>query len=119
VVYFGSGGMLSRKVLAFRWENLMPLGHTGKVVYGGGIVTANYRCIRNHTSPVNEYVEEYVNIAEMFRKTYGFLPEYDDYVISFGANSQYTKSHTIADFDFIELIKAIPEDLAENTEVIK
>ena len=109
-LYFGSGGIFSRKVLGFRWENLTPVGEAGKAVYAGGIVTAHHWCVRNKETPVDEFVEEYVNIAELFQKTYGFIPEPDDYVISFGGNSQYTGSCTTAEFDFIELIEAMPPE---------
>ena len=51
-----------------------------------------------------------MNVAEIFEKTYGFLPGPEEYVITFGGNSQYTGSHTFADFDFVELRKAdLPE----------
>lgn len=106
VLYMGSGGLLNRKVIAFRWETDTPVGHKGKVVYAKGIVTVNYICLRNRTSPVNEWVEESVNVAEIFEKTYGFLPGPEEYILSFGGNSQYTKAHTFADFDFVELKKA-------------
>lgn len=103
VLYIGSGGLLNRKAVAFRWETEMPVGHTGNVVYAGGIVSVKYHCLRNRTTPVNEWVEETVNVAELFKKAYGFLPGPEEYVLSFGANSQYTKAHTFAEFDFVEL----------------
>lgn len=110
VLYIGSGGVLNRKVLAFRWETEMPVGHCGRVAYAGGIVTVHYFCLRNRSTPVNEWVNEAVNVAEIFEKTYGFLPGPEEYVITFGGNSQYTGSHTFADFDFVELRKAdLPE----------
>ncbi len=110
VLYMGSGGLAMRKVVAFRWETETPLDYVGRVVYAGGIVTVQYRCLRNRTSPLNEWVEESVNVAEFFEKTYGYLPGPEEYVLSFGANSQYTKSHTFAEFDFVELRKAEPSD---------
>ena len=105
-LYIGSGGVLNRKVLAFRWETMTPKGHRGSIKYAGGIVTVEHFCMRNRSSPVNEWVEESVNVEELFRKIYGFVPGPEEYVVSFGANSQYTKSHTFAEFDYIELIKA-------------
>ena len=107
-LYIGSGSVLNRKVLAFRWETVTPKGHRGMVKYAGGIVTVEHFCLRNQSSPVNEWVEEKVNVAELFQKVYGFVPGQEEYVVSFGANSQYTKSHTFAEFDYIELVKAEP-----------
>ncbi|MBO5689835.1 MAG: DUF3047 domain-containing protein [Lentisphaeria bacterium] len=105
VLYIGSGGIFNRKVVAFRWETETPIGYCGKTDYAGGIVSVHFHCLRNRTSPVNEWVEESVNVAEIFQKTYGFLPGPEEYVITFGGNSQYTHSHTFADFDFVELGK--------------
>lgn len=105
-LYIGAGGPLNRKVLAFRWETVTPKGHQGTVKYVGGLVTVEHFCLRNQSSPVNEWVEESVNVAELFQKVYGFVPGPEAYIVSFGANSQYTNSHTFAEFDYIELLKA-------------
>lgn len=106
VLYLGSGGLFNRKVVAFRWETEMPVGYSGKTVYAGGIVHVHYLCLRNKATPVNEWVEESVNVAEIFKEVYGFLPGPEEYVITFGGNSQYTRTRTFADFDFVELKKA-------------
>lgn len=106
VLYIGSGGLMKRQVLAFRWETETPIGYEGRVKYAGGVISVHFHCLRNRTSPLNEWVEESVNVAELFRKAFGFLPGPEEYVITFGGNSQYTKSHTFADFDFVELRKA-------------
>lgn len=105
-LYVGTGGPLNRKALAFRWETVTPKGHQGTVRYLGGIVTVEHFCLRNQSSPINEWVEESVNVVELFQKVYGIVPGPDDYIVSFGANSQYTNSHTFAEFDFVELVKA-------------
>ncbi len=102
-IYFGSGGILSRKTVAYRWETLTPIGAEGKIVYAGGVVTVHYRCIRNQDSPVNQWLEEERNVAEDFRRVYGYLPEPDQYVVSVAGNSQYTKSDALAQIDYIEM----------------
>ena len=102
-IYFGAGGALSRKTIAYRWETLTPIGTEGTARYGGGIVKVKYKCLRNQDSPHDEWIEEERNIAEDFRKTYGYLPEADQYVISVSGNSQYTKSDALAQIDYLEL----------------
>ncbi len=113
-VYFGAGGPLSRKSVAFRWETDMPIGATGTIKYGAGIVSVHFQCVRNKTSPLNEWVEEEVNAVEEFKKHYGYIPAADQYVVSVSGNSQYTKSHTIAEIDYIELV-AKPKPTEEKT----
>ena len=102
-IYFGAGGALSRKTIAYRWETLTPVGTEGTARYGGGIVKVNYQCLRNQDSPRDEWIEEERNVAEDFRKAYGYLPEADQYVISVSGNSQYTKSDALAEIDYLEL----------------
>ena len=102
-IYFGAGGALSRKTIAYRWETLTPVGTEGTARYGGGIVKVKYQCLRNQDSPRDEWIEEERNVAEDFRKAYGYLPEADQYVISVSGNSQYTKSDALAEIDYLEL----------------
>lgn len=104
-VYFGAGGPLSRKSIAFRWETDMPIGHSDWLKYGAGIVTVKYQCIRNRTSPLNEWLVEERDVATEFEKVYGYLPPPKLYVVSVSGNSQYTNSHTIAEIDYLELVE--------------
>ncbi len=102
-VYFGAGGPLSRKSISYRWETEMPPGISGHTKYAGGIVQVHYIGLRNKEHKLNTWYTEERNAAEDFKKVYGYLPENGGYVVSIGANSQYSGSTTVAEVDFIAL----------------
>lgn len=52
------------------------------------------------------------NIAEDFKKAFGFIPK--EFVLSVGANSQNTKSESLAFIDYIEFL---PLDKAKGVKV--
>ncbi len=101
VIYLGAGPAYSRKSISYRWETETPPGTEGKTRYGGGLVQVFYRVLRNKNDAPGEWRTESVNVLEDFKKQYGFVP--DKFVISVGANSQYTRSRTHAQLASIEL----------------
>ena len=104
-IYIGmSGGMVSKKSIAYRWETVTPVEFEGSALYGGGIVEVHYMVMRNQDTPAGEWVTESRNIAEDLKRVYGKIPA--EFAISVCGNSQYTKSDTIAEIDFIEFIPA-------------
>ena len=103
VIYFGDGTTFQQKSIAYRWEVGTPLEHVGKCSYLGGVMTVNYRCIRNDRTPPNEWVVESRDVLEDFRKAYRMNPA-QRFILSIGANSQYTKSDTHAEIDYIEFV---------------
>ncbi len=104
-IYVGmSGGMVSKKSIAYRWETVTPVEFEGSAVYGGGIVEVHYIVMRNQNTPAGEWVTETRNIAEDLKRIYGKIPT--EFAISVCGNSQYTKSNTIAEVDFIEFLPA-------------
>ncbi len=103
-VYFGAGGPLSRKSVAYRWETETPIGTTGRCKFGAGIVSVFSVCHRNKTTPLNEWIVEEVDAVALFEEIYGFVPGPDEYVVTIAGNSQYTNSHTFAEVDYIELV---------------
>ena len=103
-IYVGtSDGMLKKKSIAYRWENLTPQGFEGKTSYAG-ILTVNYITMRDHRTPNGEWVTEERNVAEDFKRVYGKVPS--EFAISIIGNSQYTQSNTVAEVDFIEFLPA-------------
>lgn len=109
-IYFGAGGPLSRKSIAYRWETETPIGASGATNYGAGIVKVQFLCIRNKETPLNTWIIEERNATAEFQDRYGYIPEFDEYVVSIAANSQYTDSHTFAEIDYIELVEAPPDE---------
>jgi len=100
-VYVGFGNLV-RKSVAYRWETETPTGSTGNIVYAGGLVRVAWQCVNNKKSPIGEWVTLERNIAEDLKNAYGEIPK--EFVVSVGGNSQYTKSHTIGEIDYIEFL---------------
>lgn len=104
-IYIGTDdGAVAKKSIAYRWEGLTPVGYEGKAKYGGGILTVNYIVMRNQDSKAGEWITETRNVAEDFKRIYGQIPE--KFAVNVSGNSQYTKSNTVAEIDFIEFIPA-------------
>lgn len=107
-IYIGTDdGAVAKKSIAYRWEGLTPVGYEGKAKYGGGILTVNYIVMRNQDSKAGEWITETRNVAEDFKRIYGQIPE--KFAVNVSGNSQYTKSNTVAEIDFIEFIPAPAE----------
>lgn len=102
VVYFGAIDWLKKKSVGYRWETLIPVGTTGYTSYGAGLVQVHYYVLRDDKTPVGEWVEDYRNVREEFQAAYGYVPQ--EFAVSIGANSQYTRSHSIAEIDYIEFL---------------
>jgi len=96
-------GAFSQTSLAYRWEGLTPKDYVGKTKYAG-ILTVNYIVMRNQESKAGEWITETRNVAEDFKKYCGKIPT--EFAVSINGNSQYTKSNTVAEIDFIEFIPA-------------
>lgn len=103
VVYFGDGTLLCQKSVAFRWEVNTEVGTSHLIKYAGGMMTVKSHCVRNKESPVNEWYVEEINVYKAYMEAYG-QPPANNFIISVGANSQYTKSSTRAQVDYIEFV---------------
>jgi hypothetical protein len=119
-IYIGGPGTFSQKSIAYRWETETPLNTTGKITYGLGALTVNWICIRNKETTLGAWHEETRDIAADYQKYYGHVPE--RFVISVCGNSQYSKSDTIAEVEFLELVPRskieapAPQLLADQTQ---
>ena len=125
-IYINAGSMLKQRSLAYRWETETPVGASGTASYAGGLVTVKWFSLRNQQSGNKaEFFIEERNIAEDFRREFGFVPAKIGLGIS--CNSQYTASRAAAELDWIELCAPATtrsrdpaprsEDLAEGTAV--
>lgn len=103
-IYIGSGGMLSRKSVAYRWETDTPVGAEGDARYGAGIVRIRWFALRNKDGGTNTFVVEERNVAADYRKAFGKVP--DEIALSVSCNSQYTGTKAAAMLDWIEFSAA-------------
>lgn len=105
VLYFGDGTMLKQYLVAYRWEHFSTPGHESLLKYGMGATTVYRFCMRNRKAEVSRWYEEKRNVVEDFKKAFGRLPV-GDCALTIGANSQYSKSNTLVEIDFIEFLPA-------------
>ena len=103
VVYFGDGTLIRQKSVGYRWECNTPIGRSALLKYAAGMMTVKAFCVRNRTTPVGEWITEEHDVVADFRAAYGRDPN-DYFIISVGANSQYSGSDTRAEIDFIEFV---------------
>ena len=103
-IYLGmDDGFLKKKSLAYRWEDLTPKGFEGTVTYAK-ILTVHYITMQDNRAKAGEWITETRNIAEDFKRVYGKIPK--KFAVSVIGNSQYTRSNTVAELDFIEFLPA-------------
>ena len=105
VLYFGDGTMLKQYLVAYRWEHFSVPGNQSLIKYGMGATTVYRFCMRNKNAENYRWYEEKRNVVEDFKKAFGRLPE-GDCALTIGANSQYSKSSTLVEIDFIEFLPA-------------
>lgn len=103
VVYFGDGTLIRQKSVGYRWECNTPIGRSALLKYAAGMMTVKSFCVRNRTTPVGEWITEEHDVVADFKAAYGRDPN-SYFIISVGANSQYSGSNTRAEIDFIEFV---------------
>ena len=111
-IYIGASDWMIKKSISYRWETETPKGLAGEISYGGGAVKVKWFCLRNRESGEDKWIIEERNIAKDFKKAFGFIPK--EFVLSIGANSQNTKSESLAYIDYIEFL---PLEKAKNTKI--
>lgn len=102
VIYVGANDWMVKKSIAYRWETETPKGDSGNISYAGGAVKVKWFCLRNRKSGKGKWIIEERNIAKDFKEAFGFIPK--EFALSIGANSQHTKSESLAYIDFIEFV---------------
>ena len=101
-IYIGTNALLGKRSIAYRWETDTPKDYAGEVKYAGGLMRVKYFVVENKETPAGEWVTEERNVAEDFKAAYGSVPK--KFAISVCGNSQYTKTDTRAEIDYIEFV---------------
>lgn len=101
-IYIGTNALLGKRSIAYRWETDTPKDYAGEVKYAGGLMRVKYFVVENKETPAGEWVTEERNVAEDFKAAYGLVPK--KFAISVCGNSQYTKTDTRAEIDYIEFV---------------
>lgn len=99
-IYAGTGTMLNKKTVSYRWDTDTPKGSEGKCTYGAGTVKVKWYTLRNKDDGENKWFVEERNFAEDFKKAWGYYP--GKVYLSVSCNSQYTGTRAAADLDWIE-----------------
>ena len=103
VLYIGDGTLASSRCVAYRWEKKRRIGEARQEKYAAGRIKAYTVCVANDTVPLNEWrVEEY-DIVRDFIAGFGTPPK-SRFMLCIGGNSQYSRSDTRLEIDFIEFI---------------
>ncbi len=105
-IYVGmNSGIFGKKTLAYRWETETPRHISAKTSYGLGMIKVNWFCLRNKYDKLGTWYTEERNIANDFKKIYGFIPK--KFALSIAANSQYTVSSTKAELQWLEFVPEV------------
>ena len=108
VLYIGDGNSFTQRTVAYRWEGATEIGARVNKIYSAGAVKMGGICMRNKNTPVGKWVTEERNIINDFKSF--FVDDMRNCGIAIGANSQYSKQHSIAEIDYIEFLT--PEEAA-------
>ncbi|HCE45427.1 MAG TPA: hypothetical protein DET40_17955 [Lentisphaeria bacterium] len=100
-IYVGTGSLLSKKSVSYRWDTETPKGSEGNCSYVAGTLKIKWFTLRNKEDALGEWFVEERNVAEDFKNAWGYYP--DEIYISVSSNSQYTASKASADLNWIEL----------------
>ena len=102
-IYVGTGNVLNNKSISYRWDTETPKGDSGNCAYGLGRIKVKWYTLRNkEDARGGQWFIEERNVAEDFKKAWGFYPE--KIYLSISCNSQYTDSQAAADLNWIEFI---------------
>ena len=106
-IYVGTGSLLAKKSISYRWDTETPKGAEGNCSYGSGTIRVKWFTLRNkEDARTPQWFTEERNVAEDFKKAWGFYPE--KIYIAVSCNSQYTATTASADLDWIELVSLSP-----------
>ena len=107
-IYVGSGSMVRKESVSYRWDTDTPKGTEGECAYGAGSIKVKWFTLRNKEDCGNgQWFIEERNCAKDFVDAWGYCP--DAFYLSVSCNSQYTGTDAEADLDWIEFV-SLPED---------
>lgn len=100
-IYIGTGNLISKKSVSYRWDTDTPIDSKGEISYALGSIKVKWHTLKNKKSKLGRWYIEERNIAEDFKTAWGFIP--DEIYLSICGNSQYTKTKGSVDIDWIKL----------------
>ncbi|MBQ7395694.1 MAG: DUF3047 domain-containing protein [Lentisphaeria bacterium] len=100
-IYICDGNSFRQFTVSYRWEILPQIGEVKLRRYSCGAVTVYGICMRNRTTPVGEWVEEERDVLADFNNFFKRDIK-KRYAIGIAGNSQYSKSDTRVEIDYIE-----------------
>lgn len=100
-IYVCDGNTFRQYTVSYRWEILPEIGASKLIRYSGGALTVYGICMRNGSTPVGEWVDEERDVAADFKKFFK-RDIMNRFAIGIGGNSQYTKSNTRVEIDYVE-----------------
>jgi hypothetical protein len=102
-IYVGDGSLASSRCVTYRWEKKSPIGSARRTKYAAGCMNTYVVCAANDSVPLNEWrVEEY-DVVKNFIAAFGTPPD-RKFMLCVAGNSQYSRSNTRLEIDFIEFI---------------
>ncbi|MBE6386732.1 MAG: DUF3047 domain-containing protein [Lentisphaerae bacterium] len=102
-IYICDGNTIRQFTISYRWEIMRRPGSCLLKRYGGGAVTVFGICMRNRATRAGEWVVEERNVLEDFRNCFK-RDIRKRFAIGVAGNSQYTKSNTRVEIDYIEFL---------------
>ncbi len=107
-IYVGTGRAFNNKSISYRWDTNTPKGAEGLCLYNMGMTRVGWHTLRNkEDAKTKEWFIENRNVAEDFKKAWGFYPH--TIYLAISSNSQYTHSSAVADLDWIEFVSNTAE----------
>jgi hypothetical protein len=100
-IYIADGTTLRQFSVSYRWELLRSPGSEKIINYSGGAMTVNAVCMRDRNTPPGVWVEEERDVLADFQKAFKRSTK-SYFAIGISGNSQYSKSNTRVEIDYIE-----------------
>jgi hypothetical protein len=100
-LYIGTGNMFNKKSISYRWDTDTPVGTEGEISYVMGSIKVKWITLKNKDSELKKWLIEKRNIAEDFKKAWGFIPT--ELYLSICGNSQHSGKEGHIDIDWIKL----------------
>ena len=99
-IYVMSGSLASQRCIVYTWETETPVGAEKSFSVFFGAFKARWFCVRNKKDGTGKWFIEKQNVAEDFKKTYGFVP--DKIAVMVYCKSDMTKTRSEAELEWIE-----------------
>ena len=102
-IYVLSGSIINQKCIVYTWETETPKDASKSFSVFLGAFKAKWFCVRNKTDKLNHWYIEKRNVADDFKKVYGFIP--DKIAVMIYCKSDMTKTGSEAELSWIKFLK--------------